>query len=102
MVFSLLFLIVMLLAVASLVATIWAAIEIGTKPFVNDKDKVLWLIIVLMLGIIGPIIYYTQRKTLLAEFAEPGYDDNDVLDLNAPRPEPRERGSSSVDDEYLV
>lgn len=56
-----------LLGIASLVLTIVAAIEIATKPFKNEKDKVLWLLLVLLLGIIGPIIYFVKRKELLAE-----------------------------------
>jgi hypothetical protein len=64
---ALFFIFVMLFSVAALVGTIMAAIEIATKPFKNEKDKVLWLIIVLLLGGIGPIIYYTQRSKLLAE-----------------------------------
>jgi hypothetical protein len=98
---SIIFLFMILLGMGSLVATIWAAIEIGTKPFVREKDKVLWLIIVLMLGIIGPIIYFTQRRNLLAEFAEPDWKD-DVLDINAPRPQKRERGGSSTEEDYFV
>ena len=73
---ALFFLFVMLLSIGALVATIMAAIEIATKPFKNEKDKVLWLIIVLLLGGIGPIIYYTQRKNLLAN---PNDDQRDYL-----------------------
>lgn len=99
---SIFLLLIMFLALASLVATIWAAYDIATKPFVKEGDKVLWLIIVLLLGGIGPIIYLTQRKNLLAEYTQPKYDRDDVLDLHAPRPQVRERGKSSTEDDYFV
>lgn len=67
---------IMLLSLAALVGTIIAAIEIATKPFKNEKDKVLWLIIVLLLGGIGPIIYYFNRNNLLAN---PSDQDREYL-----------------------
>lgn len=87
-------------AIAAIVGTIWAAIEIGTKPFVKENDKVLWLIIVLLLGGIGPLIYFTQRKKLLAEFNAPS--PYDTLDINAPRAEPEARSQGKGwDDDYV-
>jgi hypothetical protein len=65
-----------LLSVAALVGTIMAVVEIASKPFKNEKDKVLWLIIVLLLGGIGPIIYYANRGNLLAK---QGDDDREYL-----------------------
>lgn len=86
-----------LIGLASFVLTIWAAIEIATKPFVKDKDKVLWLIIVLLVGFIGPVIYLTQRKKLLAQYNTPagGYDH---FDLDQPRPEAQPRGKGWDED----
>lgn len=69
-----------LFIIASIVLTIWSVIEIATKPFRKDNDKVIWLIICLLLGGIGPLIYLTQRKKLLAN--PPGgsaYDDREYL-----------------------
>jgi hypothetical protein len=66
----------MLFSLAALVATILAAIEIATKPFKREKDKVIWLILVLLLGGIGPIIYYFNRKSLLAN---PNDNDREYL-----------------------
>lgn len=65
-----------LILTAISVLTVWTVIEIASKPFVNDKDKVLWLIIVLLLGGIGPLIYLSQRKRLLAK------DNLELSDLN--------------------
>lgn len=72
------------LSVASLALMIWTVIEIARKPFVNDKDKILWLIIVLLLGGIGSIIYLTQRKRLLADESLALPDLNEPLQREAP------------------
>lgn len=61
---------IFMLAVGGLALTVWAVIDIVRKPFKKDNDKVLWLIIVLMLGLIGPIIYLVKRKELYAEELE--------------------------------
>ena len=57
---------VLFLSLASLALTIWAIIEIATKPFKREKDKVIWIIIVLVLGLVGPLLYLAKRKSLLA------------------------------------
>ncbi len=64
---EMLFIFFALLGIASLVLSIWAAVEIATKPFKREKDRVIWLMIVLLFGLIGPIIYLTKRKELLAD-----------------------------------
>lgn len=46
--------------------TIWSVIDIIQKDFKKDNDKILWLIVVLAIGGIGPIIYLAMRKNLLA------------------------------------
>lgn len=95
---SIFLVILTLLAIASIGFTIWAVIEIASKPFVNEKNKVLWLIIVLMLGLLGPIIYLTQRKKLLAKYAD--NSNYDTLDLNAPQAMPQMR-EKNWDDDYV-
>jgi Zn-dependent protease with chaperone function len=85
------------LMIASLGLTIGTAIEIATKPFKNPKDKTLWLIIVLLLGFIGPVIYLFMRKDLLAKYAEEPFES---LDINQPKksaqPQPR-----ASDEDYV-
>jgi O-antigen/teichoic acid export membrane protein len=84
-----------LFAIASLVLTLWAVIEIATKPFRKENDKVLWLIICLLLGGVGPLIYLTQRKKLLAN--PPGGSAHDnreylpPLDDHLARPQEQSR-----------
>lgn len=69
-----------LFVIASIVLTIWSVIEIATKPFRKENDKVIWLIICLLLGGIGPLIYLTQRKKLLATpSGGQAYDDREYL-----------------------
>jgi len=88
-----------LLSLASFGLTIWAVVEIASKPFVREKDKVLWLIIVLLVGLVGPIVYLVQRKKLLARYNAPA-EDYDRFDLNQPRPEPQKK-SQSWDDDFV-
>ncbi|WP_020568918.1 PLD nuclease N-terminal domain-containing protein [Neolewinella persica] len=87
-----------LFLMATFVLTIWAAIEIATKPFKREKDKVIWLIIVLLLGGIGPIIYYFNRKNLLA--ATEGNDREYLPPLEDPqaRPQVQSRLDNNQDD----
>lgn len=88
-----------LLSIAALVATIMAAIEIATKPFKREKDKVLWLIIVLLLGGIGPIIYYANRNNLLAQ---PEDNDREYLPpLEDPRARPQVQSRLEDHDDYV-
>jgi len=90
---------IILLSIGALVATVMAAIEIATKPFKNEKDKVLWLIIVLLLGGIGPIIYYTQRKNLLAA---PNDNDREYLPpLEDQQARPQVRNRLDNQDDYV-
>lgn len=91
-----------LIAIASVVLTIWSVIEIATKPFRKENDKVIWLIICLLLGGIGPLIYLSQRKKLLAN--PPGghaSDDREYLpplDDHLARPSATKSGQRRVDD----
>lgn len=83
-----------ILSIASLALMIWTVVEIARKPFVNDKDKVLWLIIVLLLGGIGSLIYLTQRKKLLAQESLALPDLNEPMYSDAP---PLPRGTREED-----
>lgn len=93
------------IAIASIVLTIWSVVEIATKPFRNEKDKVIWLIICLLLGGIGPLIYLTQRKKLLAD--QPGehtFDDREYLpplDDHLARPRVQGGSENSDQDQYV-
>jgi len=57
------------LSIGSFVLTIWAIIDIIQKPFKKKNDKILWAVVVLAIGLIGPIVYFFNRHNL--------YQDND-------------------------
>ena len=92
-----------LFSLAALVGTIMAAIEIATKPFKREKDKVIWLIIVLLLGGIGPIIYYANRGNLLAKPEEDGREYLPSLEDRQAGPSRSTAGQSRLDnqDDYV-
>lgn len=89
------------IVLASLGLMIWSVIEIATKQFVSKNDKIIWLLIILLLGGIGSIAYLTQRKKLLAE-KNPVDDDFDRFDLDSRRPVREERIAKNYDDDQLV
>lgn len=95
--------ILMLLSFASIALTIWAVIEIAMKPFRKDSEKVLWLIIVVLLGVIGPILYLIKRKQLLAQYAGAEKVDRLSLDGRSTPSTPREplRNERFGDDELV-
>lgn len=41
----------------SLVLFIWALIDVIRREFPNQNDKILWIILILLLGGIGPLLY---------------------------------------------
>lgn len=77
---------IFLLAAGSLALTVWAVIDIVRKPFKKDNDQILWLIVVLMLGLIGSIIYLIKRKDLYAEELDTREYLPDILDDRALQP----------------
>lgn len=36
---------------------LWALIDVIRRQFPNQNDKILWVILIIVLGIIGPILY---------------------------------------------
>lgn len=97
--FALFFLFMFLIGFGSLALTIWAVVDIVRKPFRRENDKVLWLILVLMVGVIGPIIYLVKRKELYAEQLDTREYLPDILDERA---QPQTRNRSNYDDDQLV
>ena len=93
-------------AITSLALTIWSVVEIASKPFRKENDKVIWLIIVLLLGLIGPLIYLTQRKKLLANPAGGlGLDNREYLpplDEHPTSRQPSRQAQARYEDEDYV
>ncbi len=56
--FIFLWLFIMLVAFGGTVFWIWALIDVAKREFKNKDDKTLWILIVVLTGIIGSIIYY--------------------------------------------
>ncbi len=61
-----LMLIPVLLLVVVVVPWLYAVIEILTKPFKNDVDKIAWLLVVLLLPGLGAILYFILGRSKLA------------------------------------
>jgi len=36
---------------------LWALIDVIRRQFTNPNDKILWIVLILFLGVIGPILY---------------------------------------------
>jgi uncharacterized membrane protein len=49
---------VLVLGIIPLIAWIWTLIKIIRSDFKNPNDKLMWVIIVCILGFIGAIIYF--------------------------------------------
>jgi hypothetical protein len=86
-----------LLGIASFAITIWAVIDIIQKPFKKKNDKILWAVVVLAIGLIGPIVYFFNRKNL--------YLDNDhreyLPDLEDEWGEPQRQPRYNESDDYV-
>ena len=91
----------LLFSLLSFGLTIWSIIDVARHDFVKKDNKVIWLLINIFVAPIGPIIYLTQRKKLLAKY-NGGVERMDVLDLNSGRPLREERGNrTGFDDDYV-
>ena len=42
---------------ATLVLWIWALVDVIRREFPNSNDKVLWIVLIIVLGILGSILY---------------------------------------------
>ena len=59
---ALFILVVFGIAIVSLVVWIVAIIEIAQSDFKGENDKIVWLLIVILVGIIGALIYYAVGR----------------------------------------
>ncbi|MFH1290837.1 MAG: PLDc N-terminal domain-containing protein [Nanoarchaeota archaeon] len=64
LVFWILFLVSIIFAIAilSMVLWIWMIVDCAKRKFKNDNDKILWILVIVLAGIIGAIIYYFVVK----------------------------------------
>ena len=62
----LLMIVLMLIPIAFLVFWIWMIVDvIKRENFEGENDKILWIIVVLLAGIIGAVVYYFIIKRKL-------------------------------------
>jgi len=47
----------LVLIVASLAAMIWAVVDCVKRQFKDDTMKIIWIIVIVVLGLVGVIIY---------------------------------------------
>lgn len=52
-----LFLIVFLIGIASLVLFLWALIDCIKNPNLSDTQRIIWVLVILFVGCLGPVAY---------------------------------------------
>ena len=52
------FLVMFLAGIALFLFWIWMIVDVATRKFKSDTDKVVWILIVLLLNILGALIYF--------------------------------------------
>ena len=58
------------IGLTSTVFWIWMIIHCACGRFPNDTEKIIWLIVIILLGIIGAIIYFFARKAAVDGFKD--------------------------------
>ncbi|MBU0761228.1 MAG: PLD nuclease N-terminal domain-containing protein [Nanoarchaeota archaeon] len=62
LIFIFLFLIIFALAILVFIFWIWMLVDCAKRNFKNDNDKIIWILVIVLAGIIGAIIYYFVVK----------------------------------------
>ncbi len=65
-----------LFAVLIIAFLIWAIVDIVKRPWKNDTNKVIWLLIVILLGLVGIVVYAILRKTEYVELIRKNDKEN--------------------------
>lgn len=47
----------LLFGLATLIFWIWALVDVIRREFTNPNDKVLWIVLIVVLGLLGSILY---------------------------------------------
>lgn len=55
-------LVAMGIGLLSTVFWIWMIIEVATKEPENGNDKIVWILVVVLVGVIGAAVYYFVRR----------------------------------------
>jgi len=60
--FILIWFAIMAVGILSLIFWIFMIVDVAKRQFKKEDDKILWLLVVILTGIIGAIIYYFMIK----------------------------------------
>jgi prolipoprotein diacylglyceryltransferase len=61
-IFFLLIFFILIFIIITTIFWIWMIIDVAKRNFKNENDKILWILLVVLLGFIGAIIYYFVIK----------------------------------------
>lgn len=52
----------LIFGVLGLILFIWALLDVLKRDFPNPNDKIIWILVIVLLGVIGPIIYLVAGR----------------------------------------
>lgn len=55
--FAAIWVVMALLALASLVVWIWAIVDCAQREFPQQETKIVWILVIVLVGIIGALVY---------------------------------------------
>ncbi len=64
-----------LFAAITIGVLVWAIVDILKRPWKNDANKIIWLLLVIFLGLIGIIVYAILRNTEAVELIKNNKND---------------------------
>ena len=71
------FLVFAVIGILGFVLWIWAVIDCATNDYLPGNDKIVWILVVVLAGVVGAIIYYfIARKAIAQEKYRPPDRDN--------------------------
>ena len=70
------FLVFAVIGILGFVLWIWAVIDCTTNDYLPGNDKIVWILVVVLAGVVGAIIYYfIARKAVAQEKYRPPNSD---------------------------
>lgn len=58
----LLFFLIAIIAILTTILWIWMIVDCAKRKFKNENDKIVWILVIVLAGLIGSIIYYFVVK----------------------------------------
>ncbi|MCL2615335.1 MAG: PLD nuclease N-terminal domain-containing protein [Dehalococcoidia bacterium] len=65
-------LIIAVISLSSLGLTIWALVDVIRREYVRGSKKIVWILVIVLVSIIGPIVYFLGGRTDGLEEIEEG------------------------------